>query len=71
MVREKGSDMSLADKARNKAEELKGRAKEKMGDATNNENMQAEGAADREEARTRQAQQAKQTGQQSQDVFRG
>jgi uncharacterized protein YjbJ (UPF0337 family) len=63
--------MGLADKARNMAEEWKGRAKEKIGDATKNENMQAEGAADRAEAKARQGQQANQAGQQSQDVFRG
>lgn len=58
--------MSLADKARKKAEELKGRAKEKMGEATKNENMQAKGAADRAEARTRQARE--QAGEAGQDV---
>jgi uncharacterized protein YjbJ (UPF0337 family) len=72
IVRQKGSDMSLADKARNMAEEWKGRAKEKVGDATNNENMQAEGAADRAEAKSRQAgEHAKNTGQDVQDAFRG
>ncbi|MBX6354225.1 MAG: CsbD family protein [Micromonosporaceae bacterium] len=63
--------MSLADKARNMAEEWKGRAKEKVGGAMKKENMQAEGAADREEARVRRDQQARETGQQGPDAFRG
>jgi uncharacterized protein YjbJ (UPF0337 family) len=64
--------MSLADKARNKAEELKGRAKERIGDARNDENMQAEGAADRAEAKARQTgEHIKDAGQDARDVFRG
>lgn len=47
--------MSAEDKASNKAEELKGVAKERFGGATGDENLQAEGAADRSEARTKQA----------------
>jgi uncharacterized protein YjbJ (UPF0337 family) len=39
---------------RNKAEELKGAAKEKVGDATNNESLQAEGAAEKADAKTKQ-----------------
>ena len=35
---------------RNKAEELKGAAKEKLGEATNNESLQAEGAAEKADA---------------------
>jgi uncharacterized protein YjbJ (UPF0337 family) len=47
--------MSFADKAQHKAEELKGAAKEKIGDATDNESMQAEGAAERRAAQAKQA----------------
>ena len=39
---------------RNKAEELKGAAKEKVGDATNNESLQAEGAAEKADAKAKQ-----------------
>ena len=47
--------MSFADKVEHKAEELKGAAKEKIGDATDNERLQAEGAAERDAARVKQA----------------
>ncbi|MBM0238884.1 CsbD family protein [Micromonospora sp. ATA32] len=47
--------MSFTDKARNKAEELTGAAKERIGDATDNERMRAEGASEQSEARARQA----------------
>ncbi|MFL6090195.1 MAG: CsbD family protein [Aeromicrobium sp.] len=40
---------------RNAAEELKGATKEKLGDATNNESLQAEGAAEKADARAKQA----------------
>ena len=40
--------MSFADKVEHKAEELKGAAKEKFGDATDNERLQAEGAAEQQ-----------------------
>jgi uncharacterized protein YjbJ (UPF0337 family) len=39
--------MSFADKVEHKAEEVKGAAKEKWGDATDNEDLQAEGAGER------------------------
>ena len=39
---------------RNKAEEFKGAAKEKVGDATNNESLQAEGAAEKADAKAKQ-----------------
>lgn len=39
--------MGIDDKASNKAEELKGRAKEGVGEATGNEQWQAEGRAER------------------------
>ena len=38
----------------NKAEELKGAAKEHFGDATDNEDLQAEGAAEKAKARLKQ-----------------
>lgn len=47
--------MSTGDKIRHKAEEVKGAAKEKLGDATDNPTMQAEGAAERRAAQARQA----------------
>ncbi|MEU7788566.1 MULTISPECIES: CsbD family protein [unclassified Amycolatopsis] len=42
--------MSLGDKIGNKAEELGGKAKEAAGDATGNEQLQAEGQADQAKA---------------------
>jgi uncharacterized protein YjbJ (UPF0337 family) len=39
----------------NKAEEFKGAAKEKFGDATDNESLQAEGALEKNEAKAKQA----------------
>ena len=47
--------MSFADKVEHKAEELKGAAKEKFGDATDNERLEAEGAADQTAANAKQA----------------
>ncbi|MDN5763509.1 MAG: CsbD family protein [Microlunatus sp.] len=38
--------MSASDKAGGKADELKGKVKEKVGDATDNRDLQAEGVAD-------------------------
>jgi uncharacterized protein YjbJ (UPF0337 family) len=69
--RRKGVDMGFDDKARNKAEELKGTAKEKYGDATDNESLEAEGAAERADARTRQAgEHIKDAGRDVRDAFR-
>lgn len=39
---------------RNKAEELKAAAKEKVGDVTNNESLQEEGAAEKADAQAKQ-----------------
>ncbi|BBX31867.1 hypothetical protein MMAGJ_11490 [Mycolicibacterium mageritense] len=39
-------DMGIADDARNKVDDLKGRAKEATGAATGNEDLKAEGQAD-------------------------
>nr|WP_286157075.1 CsbD family protein [Streptomyces sp. AA4] len=43
------------DKAENKAEELKGRAKEAVGNATDNEQWQAEGKAEQGKGNLKQA----------------
>ena len=45
----------MADKAEDKFHEAKGAIKEKIGDATDNERMQAEGAAERAAAKASQA----------------
>lgn len=42
--------MGIADKAKNAAQDLAGKAKEAVGDATNNERLVAEGKADQAEA---------------------
>jgi uncharacterized protein YjbJ (UPF0337 family) len=47
--------MSTADKARNEAERYKGKAKERMGDMTDNESLQAEGMRDQGKAGAKQA----------------
>ncbi len=46
--------MSFADKAKNKAEEMGGKAKEAAGDATDNRNLEAEGEADQDRAKAKQ-----------------
>ncbi|ATY14234.1 MULTISPECIES: CsbD family protein [Actinomycetes] len=45
----------MNDKAENKAEELKGRAKEAVGNATDNEQWQAEGKAEQGKGNLKQA----------------
>ncbi|MCP3802997.1 MULTISPECIES: CsbD family protein [Allokutzneria] len=57
--------MSDSDKVENKAEELKGKAKEKVGDATDNEQWQAEGKGEQVKANLKQA------GEKVKDAFRG
>ena len=47
--------MGLGDKFENKAEELKGTAKEGVGDATDNRDLEAEGKADQGKAGVKQA----------------
>ncbi|GAA1048898.1 CsbD family protein [Arthrobacter russicus] len=42
--------MGIFDKAENKAQDLAGQAKEKIGEATDNKDLQAEGVADQGEA---------------------
>lgn len=62
--------MSFGDKARNKVEEMTGAAKEKFGDATDNERLQAEGAAQKTEARAKQAgEHVKDAGRDVRDAF--
>ena len=47
--------MSTSDKASNKAEELKGKAKETTGKAVGNEQLEAEGTTDQTKANAKQA----------------
>jgi uncharacterized protein YjbJ (UPF0337 family) len=47
--------MSLGDKISNKAEELKGKGKEGVGEATGDESLRAEGAADQTKSGVKQA----------------
>jgi uncharacterized protein YjbJ (UPF0337 family) len=47
--------MSDADKAENKAEELKGKVKESAGSAVGNESLEAEGKADQTKGSVKQA----------------
>lgn len=50
-----GTIMGLDDKIKNAAQEATGKAKEAVGDATDNERLEAEGHADRTEANLKQA----------------
>jgi uncharacterized protein YjbJ (UPF0337 family) len=47
--------MGWDDKVGNKAEEASGKVKESVGDATDNERLEAEGKADQSEAKMKQA----------------
>lgn len=47
--------MGLDDKVKNAAQEAGGKAKEAVGDATDNERLEAEGQADQTEANLKQA----------------
>ena len=47
--------MGQDDKAANKLDEVTGQAKEKLGDATDNESLQAEGERDQSKANLKQA----------------
>jgi uncharacterized protein YjbJ (UPF0337 family) len=47
--------MGYTDKARNEAQEFKGKAKEWVGDKTDDESLEAEGERDQLSARTKQA----------------
>ncbi len=55
--------MGIGDKISNKAEDAKGNAKEAAGDASNNEQMQAEGKTDQGKAG------AKQGGEKAKDAW--
>ncbi|MEH1126764.1 CsbD family protein [Micromonospora sp. CPCC 206061] len=62
--------MSFTDKARNKAEELKAEAKERYGDATDDERLQAEGAREHTGAKAKQAgEHVKDAGRDVKDAF--
>ncbi len=56
--------MSFIDKAKNKAQELTGQGKEQVGDATGNEQLQAEGQKDQASGNLKQA------GENVKDVFK-
>ena len=56
--------MSAIDKMKNKAQELRGDAKEKYGDATGDESLQAEGKKDQSAGNVKQA------GEKIKDAFR-
>jgi uncharacterized protein YjbJ (UPF0337 family) len=55
--------MGTSDKAKNAADEAKGKAKEMTGDATDNPDLQAEGDLERRKA------QLKQAGEKAKDAF--
>jgi uncharacterized protein YjbJ (UPF0337 family) len=57
--------MSLADKCRNKAQELRGRIKRNSGEVTGDQGLQAEGQADEVKSNLKQA------GEKVKDAFRG
>lgn len=61
---DKGNVMSLADKAKNKLEELAGKSKEATGRATGDNTLKAEGKADQAKAKL------KQTGEKTKDAFK-
>jgi len=56
--------MGTDDKARNKAEELKGQAKEGLGRATDDEDLEAEGRTDQAKSDVKQA------GEKAKDAFK-
>ncbi|MFG2052517.1 CsbD family protein [Micromonospora sp. NPDC048930] len=59
--------MSFTEKAKNKAQELSGVAKERIGDVTDNERLRAEGASEQSMARARQT--GKEAGRDVKDAF--
>jgi len=62
--------MGFTDKAKSKAQEMSGMAKERIGDATDNERLRAEGASEQSAARARQAgQHAKEAGRDVRETF--
>jgi len=62
---EKEKTMGLADKAKNAAQDAAGKVKEAVGDATNNEKLEAEGKKDQAAAETKKA------GEGVKDAFKG
>ncbi|MEU8248358.1 CsbD family protein [Nonomuraea sp. NPDC048916] len=63
--------MGTEDKFSNKAEELKGRAKENIGDITDDEELQAEGRAERTQGNVKQAgEKVKDAGKKIKDAFK-
>jgi uncharacterized protein YjbJ (UPF0337 family) len=56
--------MGLDDKAKNKVEELKGKGKQAVGEATEDEELEAEGKVDETKANLKQA------GEKIKDVFK-
>ncbi|GAA3447958.1 CsbD family protein [Planomonospora venezuelensis] len=62
--------MGADDKIANKAEEIKGTAKENLGDLTGDEDLRAEGRADRMEGSVKQAgEKVKDAGKKIKDAF--
>ncbi|KAB1941989.1 CsbD family protein [Micromonospora sp. ALFpr18c] len=62
--------MSFTEKARNKAEQMAGAAKERVGDLTDDERMRGEGASQQSDARAKQAgQNVKDAGRNVKDSF--
>lgn len=57
--------MGAGDKAQNKGEEIAGKIKERLGEMTDNEELEAEGQADQTKANLKQA------GENVKDAFRG
>ena len=63
--------MGVTDKAKNEAEELKGRTKEWVGDKTDNPDLEAEGAGERLSANAKRAgEHVKDAGRDVRDAFR-
>jgi uncharacterized protein YjbJ (UPF0337 family) len=64
--------MGYTDKASNEAEQMKGKAKEWVGDKTDDEEMQAEGTRDRVSGGVKQAgEHVKDAGRDARDALRG
>ena len=62
--------MSFSDKVRNKAEEMTGKTKQSVGDATDNERLNAKGQAQETSAQTKQAgEHLKDAGRHVKDAF--
>lgn len=62
--------MSFTDKAKSKAQEMSGMAKERIGDVTDNERLRAEGANEQSAARAQQGgEKVKQGGRDVKDAF--